>query len=274
MPWESRSVADNVLPTFGTWNVETPQLTRRSRLYSLAPIGVGTREAESLTSYVARLAEAHAVELHVLMRWEVYPRMEPRRSLRRWTLNGGGPMVRKALLALEDLTGRGDLRYLTFTPWARFLYATPMLRRDKAWCPCCYDECRRFGRVVYEPLLWTVERVERCPRHGVALVSECPFEDCRARSSPLSARSRPAYCGACGRWLGDGERSAAAPEHATDAEAIVELLIEHGRDGPDRLEPECTRPATGWSAWQTLAQRLRSLRWEASRPTRLNQTTR
>ena len=33
----------------------------RSRLYSLEPIGVGTAMVESLTGYVARLAEAHSV---------------------------------------------------------------------------------------------------------------------------------------------------------------------------------------------------------------------
>ena len=38
-----------------------PELPSRSRLYYLEPIGVGTAQVESLTSYLSRLARAHSV---------------------------------------------------------------------------------------------------------------------------------------------------------------------------------------------------------------------
>ncbi len=138
------------------WTLEPPPSSVRARLYGLSPIGVGTTHAESLSSYVTRLAEAHAVDVHTVMRDEIYPRMEPRRSLRRWAFNANGLMARRAVDALEDLTGRVDLRYMTFVPWARVVNVTPLLRRDKAWCPRCYAEWRRAGHAIYEPLLWAV----------------------------------------------------------------------------------------------------------------------
>jgi hypothetical protein len=242
---------------FETWNVDLPRLPGRSRLYSLRPIGVGTWEAESLSSYVARLSQAHAVELHDLMRSEVYPRMEPRRSLRRWALNGSGPMAQKAVQALEDLTGRGDLRYLTFMPWAQVINATPMLRREKAWCPHCYAEWQRRGETVYEPLLWTITRVERCLRHGTALASECPFPACRAQSSPLSSRSRPGFCGMCGEWLGTDATTSGGPvQVAGGAARIVALVIEHAVDAPGQVVRHGRRPVRDWQGWEALASQL------------------
>jgi hypothetical protein len=248
---------DDAIPVFETWNLDLPRLTGRSRLYSLRPIGVGTWEAESLSSYVARLAQAHAVELHTLMQSEVYPRMEPRRSLRRWALDGNGCMAQKAVWALEDLTGRRDLRYLTFVPWAQVINATPMLRHEKAWCSRCYAEWRHRGETVYEPLLWTIQMVERCPRHGTPLVSECPLPGCSAWSSPLSPRARPGICGVCGAWRGTDLKKTKCRSEVHDRVAwTVGLFIEHAVDGPCRVIPHGGRPVTSWEGWQILARQL------------------
>ena len=46
-----------------SWSLSRPPLPPRSQLYSLEPIGVGTALVESLTGYVARLAEAHSVSV-------------------------------------------------------------------------------------------------------------------------------------------------------------------------------------------------------------------
>jgi len=48
---------------FESWELAAPALPPRSRLYSLAPIGVGTAFVEGLTSYVSRLAAAHSVSV-------------------------------------------------------------------------------------------------------------------------------------------------------------------------------------------------------------------
>ena len=44
----------------------------RSRLYSLEPIGIGTPQTESLTSYISRLAAAHSVRVRDLVVDELF----------------------------------------------------------------------------------------------------------------------------------------------------------------------------------------------------------
>ena len=50
--------------SYRIWEPEVPQIIpERSRLYSLNPIGIGTPQVESLTGYIARLAEAHVLSV-------------------------------------------------------------------------------------------------------------------------------------------------------------------------------------------------------------------
>jgi hypothetical protein len=58
---------------YAEWDLGRPAIPSRSRLYSLEPVGIGTPETESLTSYVSRLAEAHSVRVHDLVVHEVLP---------------------------------------------------------------------------------------------------------------------------------------------------------------------------------------------------------
>jgi TniQ len=48
---------------FESWSLSSQPVPPRSQLYSLQPVGVGTGMVESLTGYVARLAEAHSVSV-------------------------------------------------------------------------------------------------------------------------------------------------------------------------------------------------------------------
>ncbi|MGH7866752.1 MAG: hypothetical protein ACREP9_03730 [Candidatus Dormibacteraceae bacterium] len=58
---------------------ESAALPQRSRLYSLAPRGVGTIEAECLTSYLNRLAWKYRVSPRVLIAQELVPQLTHRR---------------------------------------------------------------------------------------------------------------------------------------------------------------------------------------------------
>jgi len=49
------------LERYEEWDVSIPPLPSRSRLYRLEPIGIGTPYVESLTGYIARLAETHCI---------------------------------------------------------------------------------------------------------------------------------------------------------------------------------------------------------------------
>jgi len=49
------------LEAYESWNLVPPLLPKRSRLYHLEPIAIGTAYIEGLISYVCRLAEDHCV---------------------------------------------------------------------------------------------------------------------------------------------------------------------------------------------------------------------
>ena len=60
-------------PLYEEWVVTLPPMPQPSTLYPLDPIGIGTPFVESMTSYIARLAEAHCVFPGVLMRKVIAP---------------------------------------------------------------------------------------------------------------------------------------------------------------------------------------------------------
>jgi hypothetical protein len=53
--------------------VTVPPIPKRRRLYSLEPMNVGTVEVESLTGYVARIADAHCVTVNDLVGAKYWP---------------------------------------------------------------------------------------------------------------------------------------------------------------------------------------------------------
>ena len=54
-------------PLFESWDCRPATVPPRSRLYSLTPVGISTPFVESLTGYVSRLADAHAVSVASLV---------------------------------------------------------------------------------------------------------------------------------------------------------------------------------------------------------------
>lgn len=196
------------------WDLEKPNIPPRSLLYHLEPIGVGTPYVESLTGYVARLAETHSVVTGMLILSEIAPLIREEyvfesrcgglqkiydRKARR-ALNGTGPMAHDLVQALEALTMLSQLRFLTMLTWANVLPQIKLLRSVWAWCPACYEEWRMSEQVIYEPLLWSLNAVRVCLRHHQRLVARCPH--CQGQLLPLAWRSRPGYCSKCGGWLG------------------------------------------------------------------------
>jgi transcriptional regulator with XRE-family HTH domain len=219
------------LPALEWWDLSRPEIPPRSRLYHLKPMGVGTPYVESLTGYLARLGEAHRVGVRRLLVVEILPLlcrshllgMENHGLSAFWqketrAINGTRTLAKDLVRALEGLTLRGDLRFLTLLPWAEVLPPRDLIRPYHAWCPACYQEWRQAAEVVYEPLLWSLSVVTFCPRHHRRLQSACPYPDCRRRLPALAQRSRPGYCPWCERWLGE-ER-----EPAGDAELREEEL--------------------------------------------------
>lgn len=200
---------------------EIPQRPRpHSRLYDLEPMGVGSPLVESLTSYVTRLAEAHSVAPLTLVTREILPAAAPPHVPvnGRWgynqltsifqasaALNGVAGATQNWVRALEQLTGRSDLRFLTLLTFAQVLPVQALLRRRRAWCPLCYNRWREANLVVYEPLLWQLICVRVCGHHQLPLRESCSNPHCRATLLPLEPKMQQGYCPKCQWWMGHGK---------------------------------------------------------------------
>jgi hypothetical protein len=207
---------DNLTP-YELWDLQKPTIPPRSRLYNLEPIGVGTPYVESLTGYVARLAEAHALPPGFLVLTEIAPLVKEGyvfsgstkdKALERVygsgndrrILNGMDLTATALVQALETLTQRENLHFLTLLTWGDVLSSKGLLRESRAWCPICYDCWDITEQTVYEPLIWALDVVTVCPLHHYPLETQCP--SCHKNNWLLEWRSRPGYCTKCGKWLG------------------------------------------------------------------------
>jgi hypothetical protein len=121
-----------MLDVFESWNLTAPPLPRRSLLLPLEPIGIGTPFVESLTSYISRLAEVHAVTVsdvvgYVLAACATRDAPIVSERARRYrmgsgflpgthAINGVAEDARRWIAAAETATDRTGLRFLTLRP--------------------------------------------------------------------------------------------------------------------------------------------------------------
>jgi hypothetical protein len=218
-----------MLDVFESWDLTKPLTPPRSLLFALEPIGVGSPFVESLTSYICRLAEVHAVRVsdlagHVLAK--CVPRDAPIVSVRAedyrmasgfragtHAINGRAEDARRWIAAVETATKLTGLRFLTLTPLQPIFSKQFLLRKGQAWCPNCFSEWRQSGLPLYLPLSWHLQMVTMCVKHRRRLEEICPH--CNQRCGVLYANSRPGYCPRCRRWLGHPipPQEEPSPEH-------------------------------------------------------------
>lgn len=274
---------NQLLDVCDTWDLTlSTDDTLHSKLYALEPLGIGTSDIESLTSYMARLAGAHSVSLRTLAIQETLPLLKcdylsnPRgNSLEAFwleatrALNGTGSLAKDWVHALECLTLRTDLRFLTLLPWAAVLTQQRLLRSTRSWCPDCFMEWQAAGLPIYEPLIWNMSAVSVCVHHQRPLMAQCPHPDCQAILPVLASHFRPGYCSKCLRWLG------VVPDHPAPsliteqwhwqiwvAEAVGKLvaqnmnstLMPHLGNIPDLVS--AAREQTADGSMQNLAEKL------------------
>lgn len=183
-------------------------LPPRSRLNNMSPIGLRSSLVESLTSYVARLANSHCLPVGTLMEKEIAPVINKAHggaNLHKIynhtsTLNSTGVMAFDLVKALEKLTGQKNLDLLTLINWSNLLPQKSLLRHHRAWCPVCYQEWYSSGQVVYERLLWSLETIKICPVHRCLLHEICPY--CQQKNLCLAWHTCSGYCSKCQKWLG------------------------------------------------------------------------
>ncbi len=213
------------------WDLTQPIPAPHSRLYHLEPIGIGTMYVESLTSYLTRLAHAHALPLGKLVTHEIAPLLDQQYtpeavkfvfSRKSHVLNGISPWTARAIFALEKLTGRNELSFLTMWIFNTVLSICCLMRSVQAWCPLCYHEWRQAGQRVYTPLLWALQAITVCPHHNQPLHVRCPNQACQASVPFLAARNEIGYCPRCHCWLGSASPT---PDAVTLGQAKLEQAI-------------------------------------------------
>ena len=195
-------------------NVELPpfqmsEIPPRSRLYGLAPCGLGTMFQESLTSYLNRLGRRHHVSPRDLAAQEIVPHLSyeyPKLQLAAFSrgpgmqINGTGGTTQEWANLLEQLTMRSDLHLLALDFWVGDLSSRGHLRKVPTWCPTCYTEWAEQALPLYQPLLWMFQIVTICPRHKRRLEDRCPC--CEKTQSVVARRTSPGHCTQCNAWLG------------------------------------------------------------------------
>jgi DNA-binding XRE family transcriptional regulator len=109
-----------------------------------------------------------------------------------------------------------DLHLLTMLSFSDVIPSRNLFRSVRAWCPCCYQEWRERGDILYEPLLWLLKVVEYCPTHQTPLISRCP--NCQHSNPPLSRKFQLGFCSRCHTWLGQTSGESTANVRATELE--------------------------------------------------------
>jgi hypothetical protein len=115
------------------WSPKALEIPKRSRLFSLKPIGVGTPYTESLSSYLSRLAQEHCVTSQKLIMGEIVPQMIKQdyelalikknvttlfsNSDAKPAINGMRTQTQSIVQALKELTQRKDLKFLSLLTW-------------------------------------------------------------------------------------------------------------------------------------------------------------
>ncbi|MGG6295174.1 TniQ family protein [Leptolyngbya sp. AN02str] len=190
------------------YTLERTSFPHRSCLNHLEIQGIQTFYIESLTGYLSRLSQSHNLPVGILMERELASLVGKQHGganlhkISKFTdaLNGTGVMASELTDALQQLTLKSNLKFLTLVPLAEVLPHNGLLRPDRAWCPACYEAWQEQGQIIFDPLLWTLDCVKMCPYHQCQLVLECPH--CCQANAPLAWRSRPGYCSRCDGWLG------------------------------------------------------------------------
>ena len=212
-----------------------------SRLYSLEPMVVGTPITESISSYLTRLAQEHCVTPQKLIMGEIAPLIMGDKyrsemlaknvsnlfgnSDAKPAINGMRDMTRSLVGALEQLTLRQNLRYLSCLTWKGIVKERGLFRQDKAWCPQCFEARRQEGKPIYEPLLWSFRDVNFCPQHNCQLIDRCP--DCNSPQKAIANSSRLGFCSRCKSWLGNQSQQKIGDnteEHLINIKGICDLI--------------------------------------------------
>lgn len=186
---------------------------QRSCLYSIEPIGIGSAEVESLSSYISRLADAHCITVGDIMTHLIAPELGKKyinnivsiggngfyKSSS--AINGYGIIAKDFIKMIESLTCRKDIWETTLVNCGGLVPFRGLLKSSRYWCPSCFQADLESKQTVYERLSWTLQPFDKCIIHDRILENTCPF--CKSCMYTLERKSIPGYCTKCFYWLGN-----------------------------------------------------------------------
>lgn len=210
-----------------------------STLHALAPMGQGTPDAESLTSYFCRLAYSHGITAQKLADW-VLERFDnavcEKYGWHQRGLSGMSAESEQWAAWLSELTGVEALDQHTLSPWRHVLGTPGLAPKSDRWCPCCLAEDKANSTAPYLRLSWDIARVKACLRHKVALTATCPHCN-RSNVRNRSTIVVPGYCTSCGGFLGDAASAPASAEDLWVARQVGLMLQAPPKVASDGLLP-------------------------------------
>ncbi|WP_418302159.1 TniQ family protein [Lysinibacillus fusiformis] len=188
-------------------------LSTRTEVFNIEPIGIATPYVECLSSYISRLAAAHNIKVSILLKKIIAPHLyidyiKNELSLGSTTgsanyINEIGMISLEYVNALEAVTGRNDILNLTMLNW-KGIFSKNLRSKFRRWCPICFEEWKLASKEIYEPLIWTLNDIQKCGIHEIQLKTSCPY--CERKLPYLHSRYRTGYCQYCESWLGSLEK--------------------------------------------------------------------
>lgn len=183
----------------------TPIYSDRVPLVGLAPLGIGTPWAESLESYVMRLAVAHSVVPRAVVAFALQPHGRASET------KPDQPGVSRMQLAttLAELTAQPAVAGLGLARFAGRVSANHSLKTRHAWCRACLGEME----VPWLPLLWSTQGYLHCDRHDLPLTEACA---CGAQFAVGSGYLHRFTCNRCGLQLAKSAKGRQASPNSFD----------------------------------------------------------
>ncbi|MEW8185897.1 MAG: TniQ family protein [Candidatus Thiodiazotropha endolucinida] len=207
-------------------------------LFPLSLRGEGTVDIEAVSSYIHRLAEAHAVTVGRLLRhvhsWYCADYPELKSNLTDYGARGALPIYVRPnstnehiVKMLIHVTGQQGLRSGTFVALNLALdRSVGTFSRKMRWCPACMAEFEQQGEGGYFKLLWHIQAITHCPTHGLQLQDLCGL--CGAAQVGYGYKRECTVCQACGGPLSAGvdqcERGSSWSINGSDLIELVENI--------------------------------------------------
>ncbi|GGE81275.1 TniQ family protein [Priestia taiwanensis] len=172
----------------------------RSSFYNLDPIGIGTANVESLTSFIMRLCKVHHIRIRALFTYIYKQRLVSKPiSFQSDYFNRGKMLYNQEITAaLGKLTKRFDIAFLSLYLFPEYIYGRDV-KKYRVWCPSCFEEDESSLALVYDRLLWNLEFVKICNVHKCLLETRCP--GCSRKNPVLSVKLSIDFCHHCGYKL-------------------------------------------------------------------------